>query len=452
MKEDQARERRGVALVAAAATIAASAALASCAGFRPAGPGPEGTWISEPYGYLAEVSGSKVAFYDVSSAGTVNFLKGRLRGGELSLGSFLGFQVEGRLERAGPGLRMVIDDTSVVPFDRAAPGESEARRIRDSRDPLVNFEVFAATFGERYAFFGPRGVDWEARVGDYRKRITSKTSEEDLFEILTELVDPLDDAHVGLYGPRGRGSSSADDPEWLGEAQVLVDAMKANYFEEPWRKTAGGKLVYGRLRSGPAYLFLKSMEGFSEKSFEESKAALEAGLDEALAYAAGAPGLVIDLRLNGGGSDAHSLQVAARFAKERSQAFSRRTRSAAGWTEEERFYVEPAAGRPRWEAPLAVLVSEATTSAAETLVLALAALPGSLVVGEPTQGAFSDMLFKRLPNGWFYTLSNEEYRGADGRCHEVTGYPPDLAAPVDIGAARSGRDPGLEAACRALVR
>jgi hypothetical protein len=424
--------------------------LLSCAGLPSRGGELDGTWVSEPSGYLLEVSGSRVALFDVCSAGTASFLRGRLRGEEISLGSVLGFRTEGRLTRSGDGLRMTMYDTSIAYFSREPAGLRRARPLRDSADSLVNFEVFAATFGERYAFFGLRGVDWEARVADYRKRITPATGEAELFDLLSELVAPLDDAHVGLHGPRGRESSSAAPRAWEGEAQLMVDAIKANYLEGPPRKAAGGMLVYGRLRAGPAYIFLKGMGGYSEGSFAESKAALDAGLDEALSFAAGAPGLVLDIRLNGGGHDAHSLQVAARFARERILAFSRRTRSAFGWTDEERFYVEPAEGRPRWDGPLAILVSGATASAAENLVLALAALPGTTVVGEDTRGAFSDMLMKRLPNGWLYTISNEEYRDADGRCYEKSGYPPEILAPVDIEAARAGRDPCLEAACEAL--
>jgi carboxyl-terminal processing protease len=437
---------------AAACAALSGALLASCAGF-PAQGGDgdlDGNWISEPSGYILEVSGSRVALFDISSAGAVSFLRGRLRGEELSLGSVLGFRTEGRLTRSGPGLRMTMYDTSIASFSREEAGRVSLPLLRDSADPRANFEVFAATFGERYAFFGLRGIDWEARVADYRNRITPATGDAELFALLSELVDPLDDAHVGLHDPRGRESSSAEPAAWEAEAQLLVDAIKANYLEGPPRKTARGMLVYGKLRAGPAYIFLKGMEGFSEGSFAEAKAALDAGLDEALSFAAGAPGLVLDLRLNGGGHDAHSLQIAARFARERRLAFSRRTRSAAGWTEDERFYVEPAEGRPRWDGPLALLVSGATASAAENLVLALADLPETTVVGESSRGAFSDMLMKRLPNGWLYTISNEEYRGADGRCYEKTGYPPEVLAPVDIEAARSGRDPGLEAACRAL--
>jgi len=78
--------------------------------------------------------------------------------------------------------------------------------------------------------------------------------------------------------------------------------------------------------------------------------------------------------------------------------------------------------------------------------MCLGELPGVTLVGEATRGAMSDMLYKRLPNGWVYTLSNQEYRARDGLCYEASGYPPDIAAPMDSEAALSGSDPGLDAA------
>ena len=51
-------------------------------------------------------------------------------------------------------------------------------------------------------------------------------------------------------------------------------------------------------------------------------------------------------------------------------------------------------------------------------------------VGEATLGILSDNLYKRLPNGWEVSLSNEIYETADGTCWEMLGVPPVVDAPV----------------------
>ena len=52
-------------------------------------------------------------------------------------------------------------------------------------------------------------------------------------------------------------------------------------------------------------------------------------------------------------------------------------------------------------------------------------LPEVRRIGSNTAGVFSDVLDKRLPNGWKYGLSNEIYESADSISYEVVGINPD---------------------------
>jgi C-terminal processing protease CtpA/Prc len=73
--------------------------------------------------------------------------------------------------------------------------------------------------------------------------------------------------------------------------------------------------------------------------------------------------------------------------------------------------------------------------------------PRIIRVGENSQGVFSDVLDRRLPNGWRLVLPNEIYATEDGESFDVTGVPPDVPAP---GLSRKNfeneSDPGLEKA------
>lgn len=46
------------------------------------------------------------------------------------------------------------------------------------------------------------------------------------------------------------------------------------------------------------------------------------------------------------------------------------------------------------------------------------------IIGEPSNGALSDVLDKALPNDWSFGLSNEVYLDQSGKSHEVTGIIP----------------------------
>jgi C-terminal processing protease CtpA/Prc len=72
-------------------------------------------------------------------------------------------------------------------------------------------------------------------------------------------------------------------------------------------------------------------------------------------------------------------------------------------------------------------------------------------IGENTQGVFSDVLARQLPNGWRFWLPNEVYRTPEGTTFDGAGIPPDVAVPVfadeDVAA---GRDPAMAKALQLL--
>ena len=61
------------------------------------------------------------------------------------------------------------------------------------RDPKKNFGTLWNTFHRRYPFFELR-----KQYDTYRPKITKETSDEELFDILCRMIDPLDDGHVEL--------------------------------------------------------------------------------------------------------------------------------------------------------------------------------------------------------------------------------------------------------------
>ena len=64
---------------------------------------------------------------------------------------------------------------------------------------------------------------------------------------------------------------------------------------------------------------------------------------------------------------------------------------------------------------------------------------------------FSDVLVRRLPNGWRFGLPNEIYLTKDGKAFDGAGVPPDVAVPIfpaeDLS---SGRDSALDKALELL--
>jgi hypothetical protein len=71
-----------------------------------------------------------------------------------------------------------------------------------NRDPERNFEALWKTFHNRYPFFELRKVDWKRQYDIYRPKVTSETTDDELFDILCQMLDPLDDGACGAEGQK----------------------------------------------------------------------------------------------------------------------------------------------------------------------------------------------------------------------------------------------------------
>jgi C-terminal processing protease CtpA/Prc len=77
------------------------------------------------------------------------------------------------------------------------------------------------------------------------------------------------------------------------------------------------------------------------------------------------------------------------------------------------------------------LIGPDTVSAGETFTMALMGRqPRVTRVGENTQGVYSDVLSRHLPNGWRFGLSNEVFLTREGKHFEAVGVAPDIRVPV----------------------
>ena len=108
--------------------------------------------------------------------------------------------------------------------------------------------------------------------------------------------------------------------------------------------------------------------------------------------------------------------------------------------------------KPTFKGKVALLIGPDTVSAGETFTMALMGRePHVLRIGLNTQGVFSDVLGRSLPNGWHFGLPNEVYYTQDGKAFDAQGVPPDIHVrfftPRDL---LVSRDAALEEAIRQL--
>jgi C-terminal processing protease CtpA/Prc len=72
------------------------------------------------------------------------------------------------------------------------------------------------------------------------------------------------------------------------------------------------------------------------------------------------------------------------------------------------------------------LTSKESASATEIMILASLSLENVTRLGGTSEGVFSDIFDRLLPNGWEFGLSNEVYLDTKGNNYEGKGISPDV--------------------------
>lgn len=129
--------------------------------------------------------------------------------------------------------------------------------------------------------------------------------------------------------------------------------------------------------------------------------------------------IIIDLRFNMGGFDFVSLEILKYFINTETTLFSKKAKILEGFTEPQNFSIDPA--DKTYNKPVFLLTSHQTGSAAEIFTLGSMKMKNIIRVGSNTKGIFSDVLKKKLPNGWTLNISNEVYQSDEGICYENVG-------------------------------
>ncbi len=333
--------------------------------------------------------------------------------------------------------------------------------------PMDNFEVFARTWAEHYISFDLKKTDWIKVVEANRAKVTTRTTAPELFDILEKMIRPFGDTHAFVAAPdlkrRVQNLKPGTDrlikggfQEFRGKGvPALLGVTDRAYLKAPLRKFCNDQLQYGHLDETTGYLRVLSFGGYVEGGdYAAGLASLEAALDAIFSDPA-LKRLVIDVRINFGGADPYGLAIASRLATGDYLAYTKEARADPidrnKWTPGDPSVVHPST-RPGFRGPVVELIGPLTISAGETFTQALMGrTPRVTRVGENTQGVFSDVLSRRLPNGWRFGLPNEVFRTPEGTTFDGLGIPPDIMVPVfadeDVAA---GRDPGLAKALETL--
>lgn len=339
----------------------------------------------------------------------------------------------------------------------------------DRNDPVHNFESVWHTFDQHYAYFGEREIDWQKSYDKYRARVDSSTSDVELFVVLNDMLEEIGDGHVGLepsdevmeqlvaLEEEKEDSSSTDEPA-QPSVHSIRQQLKSDITDRYLASTShynSGVVRWGMMQDDVAYVQLNWMllladvdlpdtldlaefwgaywalaeEGDYHRDAEAEGAVMI--VDSIVRELSHAKAFIIDIRFNGGGKDDAALAFLQPFVDATNKAFTKKAQLENGYTTPQEISLTKAAHS--FDGPVYLLTSPQTASAAEIMTLASMSSAQVTRIGSATEGIFSDMLDRVMPNGWTYSLSNEVYQDLDLNNYENKGISPhhELGYPRD---------------------
>jgi len=301
-----------------------------------------------------------------------------------------------------------------------------------------------------------KNVDWQDIRDRYRPAEDSDMPDQSLFQLMVEAMEPLEDAHTGIIAAaiKQRYTGHRSDvtpilPEQIAHTHEIVENR---YIQGKMHRFCNDKVMSGIIQPGVLYVSYDGFMDFSSSGeYSEELQCSTKALNKIFSTSPTSSALIIDIRANDGGFDPLAIAFAGRLTRDTYLAYSKQARignpDIVRWSQAQAVFVTPS-GNPGFFGPVILLTGPDSVSAAETFTMALMGRkPEVLRIGANTQGVFSDVLLRTLPNGWVFGLPNEQFLTADGLTYDGPGIPPHISVPVfsekDL---ETGRDTALEKA------
>ncbi|MEM9378314.1 MAG: S41 family peptidase [Planctomycetota bacterium] len=332
--------------------------------------------------------------------------------------------------RRNSGSVEVVDDF----VNQATPAaEPIARRKAEKA-----FDEVWKAFDREYAgFVELPDVDWKKTGKESKKLLKRVETTYDLAAVLSDMLANLQDLHVWVKAGNDHLPGNTRERPLNGNWNATQKALAM-------QENGGQNLVWGKTKDGFGYL---GVHGLSDEGLKER-------VDVALEALKDTPGMIVDLRFNGGGSELLARDVASRFLDEpRVYGWNRYRKGsrhdALGPVLERSF--EPR-GPWRYDRPVVCLWGRKTLSSAESMAKMFDVCPQVTTMGSPSGGSSANPRRIELSCGITVNLPRWLDLLEDGTALERRGVTPEVLVEHEASEFTDRKDPVMDAAIEYLKK
>lgn len=286
----------------------------------------------------------------------------------------------------------------------------------------VMFDSMWKDYNETYALFEVRQVDWDASYKKYKPLIDNCNGDRDFFNICSQMLYELKDAHVYIKTPFD--SMNSGDVNTNPEPFSLNATLEKHITDV--KKCGSNIITYGRVKNNRdiGYIHICAFN-YGKTGVSQNQNWAEE-IDIALEELKNTKAIILDVRGNRGGLTGNVSRISGRFCSEEIVYAVSRTKNGPGKNDLGGAVELTIKKKGDWQytKPVIILTNAQTMSAGEEFTLAMVSQPHVAQVGSPTCGVFSLALERCLPNGWKYSVSVQYVTDGNGVCHEGKGIIP----------------------------
>ena len=404
-----------------------------------------GIWQSIGYGRILKIDSNRYSYFDITKIFCLPTKEGNIKDFENSI--------------------TVVNDTLFIKqgftdyfFKRLTKIPNLCQQKQpDPNNVLYNFEVFANTYKEHYAYLNLNSVNWDNLYTSSKNKINAKTSEAELYLIMKEMLEVLKDNHgsieppdevIDLANKLKEETTSNNQLKEYGDFEIA--GLVAEHFLTENLTKNSQFVKWGKMDNNIGYVQVNAMNLFADlnlpdslvkkngyvqtyfefydkfspsKQVEFEVKGIRSIMDKVMNDLRETQFIILDVHFNGGGIDEVGLEVLRRFNQIQRRVAKKKARHKNSYTKNAEIYLE--ASEQPYTKPVYILTSQQSASATDMMVLSSLELKQIKRIGSRTYGALSDALQKKLPNKWYFSLSNEVYTDNNNVCYESKGIPVD---------------------------
>jgi carboxyl-terminal processing protease len=332
--------------------------------------------------------------------------------------------------------------------------------------PVDNYNAFWLEFDRFYGAFEAKKIDWDSLKDVYSKGLTDSSTQIQLFNSISGLLNELNDGHADLYAPgvgyfrswNRRNKSYFGDLKTYDNSNIveLRNLIRKNYLKGNYESVvlSDWEFFYGTINYENHKVGYICIPTFSNDDFPNDF------IQQAVDSFNNQDAVIIDMRFNGGGKTEAFVTSLNSFSSERKLYMKSKYRNGpnhSDFTRIEEHYTAPHTDCLK-NKPIAILMNAYSASSSDHFILGMKSQPNVVTIGDSTCGAYSAVIERIMPNGWKFRLGAQVVYSPDGdllsdskgNYLEGIGIAPDIYAQDQLRQIQRGKDMPLNAALKEL--